>query len=56
MMKEFPDIKAEVLKESNLRSQYFRKQSMTYSAIINKESKMVIRKFNEVAHQQNYEV
>ena len=55
-MKEFPDMKAEVLDESNLRSQYARKQGATYSAIINKEAKLVIRKFNEVAHQQNYEV
>ena len=51
MMKEFPDMKAEVLDESNLRSQYARKQGATYSAIINKEAKLVIRKFNEVAHQ-----
>ena len=49
MMKEFPDIKSEILEEANVRSQYFRYQAQTYNAILNKESKLVIRRFNEVA-------
>ena len=56
MMKEFPDIRAEILEESNLRSQYTRNQQLTYKSILNKESKMIIRKFNEVAMEQNYDV
>ena len=56
MLKEFPDIKAEILEESNLRSQYFRNQMQTQDSIKNKEAKLVIRKFNEVANDQNFEI
>ena len=56
MLKEFPDIKAEILEESNLRSQYFRNQVQTQESIKNKAAKLVIRKFNEVAMEQNYDV
>lgn len=56
MMKEFPDIKSEILEEANVRSQYFRYQAQTYNAILNKESKLVIRRFNEVAMELNYDV
>ena len=56
MMKEFPEIKEEVLEESNLRSQYTRNQALTYKSILNKEAKLIIRKFNEVAMEQNYDV
>ena len=54
MIKEFPDMKAELLKEANLSSSYFRQQENARLAIANKEAKQVIRKFNEVAMGQNY--
>lgn len=49
-------MKTEILDEANLRSLYARKQDETTKAIIDKESKLVIRKFNEVANEKNYEV
>lgn len=56
MLKEFPDIKAEILEESNLRQQYTRNQTQTYKSIVNKEAKLIVRKFNEVAMERNYDV
>lgn len=56
MLREFPDMKTEILDDANLRSLYARKQSETTKAIVEKESKLVIRKFNEVANEKNYEV
>ena len=47
-------MKAELLKEANLSSSYFRQQENARLAIANKETKQVIRKFNEVAMGQNY--
>lgn len=56
MLKEFPDIKAEILEESNLRSEFARQQVKTIEFILNHESKQVIRKLNEVAMEQNYNI
>jgi hypothetical protein len=47
-------MKAEMLKEANLSSSYLRQQDNARHAIINKEAKQVVRKFNEVAMGQNY--
>ena len=56
MLKEFPEMKEEINIEVNLRRSYNQFQKQTHAAIINKESKMVIRKFNEVAMEQNYDI
>lgn len=55
MMKEFPEIKTELLEEANIRASYAKHQKDTRAAISNKEAKFVIRKFNQVSMQQNYE-
>ena len=55
MMKEFPDIKQEILEDANLRSLYQKNQKTAYDAIFNKEPKMIIRKFNEVAREMHYD-
>ena len=39
MMKEFPDIKQEILEEANLRSIYQKNENIAKNAINNKESK-----------------
>jgi len=54
MLREFPDTKKLILDEANLRSQYVRKQNETTKAIVDKESKLIIRKFNEVASDKNF--
>ena len=46
MMKEFPEIKGELVEEANIRTQYAKANKEARSAITTKESKLIIRKFN----------
>ena len=54
-MKEFPDIKTELLEEANIRVHYAKLNRDARNAITQKESKFIIRKFNELSMRQNYE-
>jgi len=54
-MKEFPEIKTELLEEANIRASYTKQHADARDAITTKESKFIIRKFNQVSMQQNYE-
>ena len=51
MMKEFPEIKTELLEEANVRASYAKSNKDTRAAISAKESKLIIRKFNQVSMQ-----
>ena len=55
MMKEFPEIKTELLEEANIRALYAKSSKEARNAITAKESKLIIRKFNQVSMQQNYD-
>ena len=55
MMKEFPEIKTELLEEANIRGMYAKASKDIRSAITAKESKLIIRKFNQVSMKQNYD-
>ena len=46
MMKEFPEIKTELLEEANIRALYAKSSKEARNAITAKESKLIIRKFN----------
>ena len=49
MMKEFPEIKTELLEEANIRALYAKSSKEARNAITAKESKLIIRKFNQVS-------
>ena len=55
MLKEFPDIRDELLYEANERKQYANLNDKTRTAIKEKASKLVIKQFNVVQMNQNYE-
>ena len=55
MMKEFPDIKTEILEECNLRAAHQRNQKAAFESIIAKEPKMIIRKFNQIAREIHFD-
>ena len=48
MLKEFPDIRDELLYEANERKQYANLNDKTRTAIKEKASKLVIKQFNVV--------
>ena len=55
LLKEFPDIRDELLYEANERKQYANLNDKTRTAIKEKASKLVIKQFNVVQMNQNYE-
>ena len=54
-MKEFPDIKAEILEQANLRALFQKNEDNSKESIAKRESKIVIRLFNEVAREMHYD-
>ena len=56
MLKEFPEIKQEIEHEANLRKLAQESRVANYKAIFQNESKLIIRKFNEVNIEQNYAI
>ena len=55
MLKEFSEIREELLSEANERKKYAVHLENTRKAIDNKEAKLVIKQFNVVQMNQNYE-
>lgn len=56
MLRDFPEIKAAIQEQADLRRLYTQKQADTRSAIAMKDSKLIIRMFNGTENVNNYQV